>query len=201
VSVTTVEEHTGPGAATTEVLRRARLGHRDAWDELVRRYTPAIAAAVRGYRLQDSDVRDATQRTWLRLLEHHGSLRDPEALGHWLGTTARRECLRILREHRRVSPVEDVGQDRATEADDIEQQVLDAELLVRVRATMQGLPERSRILLEELFGEDPPRYADLAGAYGIPIGSIGPTRARALRQLRLLLESTRSAAARRAHAS
>lgn len=197
MAMISIDEHTTGSMTTTELLCRARAGCPVAWDDLVRRYSPVVSAAIRGYRLQDSDARDAAQRTWLRMLERHRELRDPEALGPWLATTARRECLRILREHRRVAPVEDVGLERAADpACDVEQQVVDADLLARVRSTMRGLPERSRILLEVLFGDDPPRYAELSSRYGIPIGSIGPTRARALLQLRGLLETSLPPAAR-----
>ena len=60
---------------------------------------------ISGYRLQEADARDATQRTWLRMLENHQQIREPEALGGWLKTTARRECLRILAEQRRTEPL------------------------------------------------------------------------------------------------
>ena len=89
---------------TTQLLRSAGGGDPGAWKEIVRRYEPAVAAMVVTYRLQEADARDATQRTWLRLLESHQQIREPEALGGWLKTTARRECLRILAEQRRNDP-------------------------------------------------------------------------------------------------
>ena len=90
---------------TTELLRTAVGGDPAAWEELVRRYEPAVAAMVTGFRLQEADARDAMQRTWLRMLESHRQIREPEALGGWLKTTARRECLRILAEQRRIDPL------------------------------------------------------------------------------------------------
>src|SRR4051794_41782492 len=72
----------------TELLALARQGDGSAWAEVVARYRGLVTAVVRNYRLQDADARDAEQRTWLRLVEHLGSLRDPDRLGGWLSTTA-----------------------------------------------------------------------------------------------------------------
>ena len=73
---------------TSELLRIAACGDHAAWETIVRRFEPAVAAMISGYRLQEADARDATQRTWLRMLENHQQIREPEALGGWLKTTA-----------------------------------------------------------------------------------------------------------------
>jgi DNA-directed RNA polymerase specialized sigma24 family protein len=46
------------------------------------------------------------------------------------------------------------------------------------------LSPRRRALLRTLFTDHPQSYAEVAHAAGIPPGGIGPTRARALQQLR-----------------
>ena len=48
------------------------------------------------------------------------------------------------------------------------------------------LPDRCRRLLRVLLADPPPAYAEVAAALEMPIGSIGPTRARCLAQLRTL---------------
>jgi len=42
-------------------------------------------------------------------------------------------------------------------------------------------------LLRVLIATPPPNYAEVAAALGMPVGSIGPTRARCLQQLRNVL--------------
>jgi len=37
------------------------------------------------------------QNTWLRLVGHLDRINEPEHLAGWLATTARRECLHVLR--------------------------------------------------------------------------------------------------------
>ena len=73
------------------ILRAACAGDKTAWDEIVRRSEGVVRAAVATYRLAPADAADAIQNTWLRLFEHAATIRDPEKLGGWLTTTARRE--------------------------------------------------------------------------------------------------------------
>ena len=55
----------------------------------------------------------------------------------------------------------------------------------QAREALAGLSERCRRLLGYLFFEDPPLdYAEIARREGLPIGSLGPTRARCLEKLR-----------------
>ena len=48
------------------------------------------------------------------------------------------------------------------------------------------LPDPCRRLLRVLVADPPPAYAEIADALDMPIGSIGPTRARCLAKLRTL---------------
>ena len=84
----------------TELVTRARNGDRQAWDALVERYAPLIWAICRRYRLDAADAEDVGQGVWLHLIEQLDRLRDPAALAGWLATTARRECIRVLRARR-----------------------------------------------------------------------------------------------------
>lgn len=171
----------------TELLEAAGRGDQYAWEEIVRRYSRLVAAVIRSFRLQEADCRDAEQRTWLRLLEHRSEVRDPEHLGGWLATTAARECLRILRESRRTAAVADLDVSSGA-VDDVEQQVVDADTAARLWRIVTALPPRRRVVVEALFAGEPRPYAEISRATGIPIGSLGPTRARILEQLRATLD-------------
>lgn len=170
----------------TDLLPRASSGDPGAWAEIMRRYGGVVSAAVRSYRLPGGDELDATQTTWLRLAENAHRVQYPERLGAWLATTARRECLRILhdRAKRAADPLDmDTVADPATSP---EQHAIDRDTVHTLRALIAELEPRKRDLLQALFTDNPPSYADIADALGIPIGSIGPTRDRALHQLRRL---------------
>jgi RNA polymerase sigma factor (sigma-70 family) len=174
---------------TTELLRAAAAGDQAAWSGLIRRFEPTVTATVRAHRLQPADRQDAAQRTWTQLVERHQEIREPEALGAWLRTTARRECLQAIGERRRFVTLDDPeGTELRDPAVDVEQCVVDAETVRRLRGLLDRLPARAAALITALFGEEPRHYAEIAHSTGIPIGSIGPTRARSLDQLRRLFD-------------
>jgi RNA polymerase sigma factor (sigma-70 family) len=169
------------------LLDKAGYGDERAWEELVDRYRGLVSAVVRSFRLQDADARDAEQRTWLRLVENRATVRDPERLGGWLATTASRECLRILRESPGAASMEiDLLPDRSPAVED---QVVDADTVARIRRIVATLPDRGRTVMSELFADEPQAYADVARATGIPIGSLGPTRRRILQRVRRALDA------------
>ena len=51
-------------------------------------------------------------------------------------------------------------------------------------ASFSRLPTRDQALLRLLAVDPSPSYQEISAALGMPIGSIGPTRARALERLR-----------------
>ena len=53
-----------------------------------------------------------------------------------------------------------------------------------VELLLSRLPAQQQGVLRLLIVDPPPSYREIAAALGIPIGSIGPTRARALARLR-----------------
>lgn len=178
-----------PPADTTntvaELLARVNDGDQAAWEEVVGKYNNLVSATVRAFRLQNADALDAMQATWLRLAENTHRVQWPERLGGWLATTARHECLRILRH---AKPTQDLTETLAdTLADPSsgpEQQAIEADAARTLWNLVEELTPRQRTLLRALFTDHPRPYAEVAHAAGIPPGAIGPTRARALRQLR-----------------
>jgi RNA polymerase sigma factor (sigma-70 family) len=174
----------------SSLVKRASDGDQAAWDALVDRYTNLLWSVARGYRLERADAADVIQVAWLRLVEHLPRLRDPERVGAWLATTVRRECLQVIATRkRRGGPVED---EILTSLPD-DGAPVDARLLAdeRDRALWQafaGMPERCQRLLRILMADPPPSYQDVAETLTMPVGSIGPTRARCLERLRTLLD-------------
>lgn len=176
--------------AVGEAVRRAAGGDPAAWDDLVDRFSGLVWSVARGHGLGPADAADVAQTTWLRLAESLPRLRDPERVGAWLVTTARRESLRVLKGCQRHIPAGvDVGFDRAGPDDTSP----DARMLRREResalwAAFGALPSLCRTLLRVLLSEPAPSYAEVSEALDMPIGSIGPRRARCLDRLRIVLE-------------
>jgi RNA polymerase sigma factor (sigma-70 family) len=173
-------------------VKAAANGDKAAWRALVEQFSGLVWSITRAYRLSDADAADVCQTTWLRLAEHIHRINHPERVGAWLATAARRECLRNIRASARTVPTDDVTWfDLRDEANPTEEAVLAAEsereAAQRGKALWQAferLSARCRGLLRVLMASPPPSYADVAAALDMPIGSIGPTRARCLERLR-----------------
>jgi RNA polymerase sigma factor (sigma-70 family) len=175
--------------SVADLLLRIGEGDPTAWEEIVRRYSKLVSTTVRSFRLQDADALDAVQMTWLRLAENARQVQLPERLGGWLATTARRECLHILRQTKPVPEhIDVVPETVADPSAGPGQRVIDADTAQALWKLVGELPPRRRTLLRALFTDSPRPYAEVARVAGIQPGAIGPTRARALRQLRDTLE-------------
>ena len=160
-------------------------GNPAAWDEILSRYGKVVSGTVRSFRLQEADTVDAMQMTWLRLAENAHRVQFPERLGGWLATTARRECLHILRQAKLGPNSTDVAPEPVSDPSaGPEQRTIDADTTRTLQKLIDQLPPRRRILIRMLFTDNPCSYVEAAHVAGIPPGGIGPTRARALRQLR-----------------
>jgi RNA polymerase sigma factor (sigma-70 family) len=170
-------------------VRRAAAGEQAAWEQLVTTYSPLLWGIARSYRLAASDAADAVQTTWLRLVEHLADIRRPEAVGAWLATTLRRECILTRKRTDRQPPMDIAAMEISDESAAVERQIIRQEEKAALENAMQLLSDRQRVLLRMLAATPPPSYEEVAAALDIPVGSIGPTKGRALRRLRRLLDS------------
>lgn len=166
----------------------ARAGEQRAWEELVQRYLPLVLSVTRRYRLEAADAADVNQTLWLRLVEHLDEIREPERLPGWIATTVRNEAIRVLSVRRRtvtVEQVDTVGLDPQPNAEPaVDEGLLRAERQRALRDGLEELRPAHRELLVLLSEDPPPSYDQISERLGIPRGSIGPTRSRALAELR-----------------
>ena len=165
---------------------RASESDPGAWNEIVERYAPLVWSICARFQLSNHDSEDVGQNVWLLLVEQLGKLREPAALPGWLATTTHRECLRVVTAARR-------SEQRGTRLDDalqfvddtvIEEEILMAERNAGLRAALAELPPRCQQLLAMLVSDPPNSYAEISETLNIPVGSIGPQRARCLERLR-----------------
>jgi RNA polymerase sigma factor (sigma-70 family) len=172
------------------LVRRAASGDRAAWNELVNAYSALIFSIARAHRLEAADATDVSQTTWLRLVEHIDRIDDPSKVGAWLATTARRESLRVIGISARQVPTGDEAQlePRVPAAAEIDSSLLAAERGDELHQALAQLPDRCSQMLLLLMGDEPVSYTALSERLDMPIGSIGPTRARCLRKLRAILD-------------
>jgi RNA polymerase sigma factor (sigma-70 family) len=169
--------------ALVELLRAAQAGDDRAWERLYDRFNPMLTGIARGYRLAPSDVEDVVQSVWLALVDHIDCLRVPAAVGGWLATTTRRECLRVLQLPVREYVTDDPELGDARTATELDHELLAGERRDAVRRALATLPDHYRRLMMLLIAEPAIDYKELSRRLAMPVGSIGPIRARSLARL------------------
>ena len=171
------------GTGLAELLSHCIDGNQQAWDELVERYSRLVFSIALKSGLTASDADDVMQNVFITVLRRLDSLRDPERFSSWLITTTRRESWRYKKSMR------DVAIDETAEIEDDSPVAIDEviawEQSLTAHRGLQLLGERCRRLLTFLFLDDSsPSYEYISNELEIAVGSIGPIRARCLKQLR-----------------
>jgi RNA polymerase sigma factor (sigma-70 family) len=174
-------------------VRAAAAGDSHAWEQLVDRYESLLWSSCRAYRLSPEDSADVVQLTWLRLLDNLERIRDPSRLAGWLATTCRRECLAVRRRSQSSVSVENERMDHLLGGGPpADEPVLTADQFATLWEAFRRLSEWCQRVLRALVVDPengPPSYRLVATQLQIPVGSLGPTRARCLNQLRKLLDN------------
>lgn len=178
---------------------RCNRGDGSAWEVLVGRYQRLIYAIVRRMGLDEHMAADVFQTVFMRLIEHLPKLTQQDKLQAWIVTTAKREAL--LQRSRGLRNVSMSRNDDDGEAVSAEWNVADDALLPEdalqalqaqnlVRRGLDRLDARCRDLLTMLYGDadETLAYDEIAARLDMPVGSIGPTRARCLGKLRKLVD-------------
>jgi RNA polymerase sigma factor (sigma-70 family) len=187
---TNLIDFNGVSGSVTALVEMARSSDEAAWTTLVERYLCLIRSVAHDYRLEAGHVEDSddiAQTVWLRLFEHLDRIREPAALPGWIATTARHESQRVARRQGRELPVDPLLETRpeaGTDFSEVDEGLLRGERSRVLRDALAELPKPHRDLLVLLIAEPQPSYQDISRRLGIPMGSIGPTRARALERLR-----------------
>ena len=188
-----VKSERDAGDSDGDLIRRCRQGSRGAWQQLLNRYERLVYSIPLRYGLSRDDAADIAQITFTILIQSLDSLSEDSRLGSWLVTVARRHTWRLLERNRRERASE-----RLEDADYAESAVLlgksDADSIEHWQLTEwldAGLSKISaacrELLLALYFQPEGSSYAEVAARLGMPVGSIGPRRARCLKSLRQVL--------------
>lgn len=184
-----------PTPAEEQALVAACLsGDRAAWRRLVARYEVVIFAIPRRYGLGEEDAAEVFQNVCLALYRGLPRLRLAAGLTRWVLVTTRRQARDLaLRRRREVPDSDDIAaMERTDPAPLVDTLLEEMEERIAVRAALGELPGRCRQLVEWLYLEpDTPSYREIARRLDIPEGTVGPTRARCLDRLRMILEKAR----------
>jgi RNA polymerase sigma factor (sigma-70 family) len=169
-------------ALDRDLIDACLRGEQDAWTELVARYQRLIYSVARKLCPQPEDASDVFQRVCLDLYQSLKTLRNDRTLPAWLITVTKRRSYAVLRDTRENIPIEDYLAEASPEVEAAEKEFL-------LERAVGELPERCQSLLHLLyFDPHEPSYEEVSQRLGMPVASIGPTRARCLEKLRKLIE-------------
>ena len=174
------------------LLAQLLEGNANAWEELVREFSPLLLGLVRktfagyGVRFGAQEQEDAAAEVWKNLLENDCRvLRECQVKGNFLQTLyvlARNRAVDIMRRRRRTFDVSEFQIACRVEDEEAPGELASAILAVK------ELPDKQRVLVN-LFFLQRKSYREITELTGIPQNSIGPTLARALARLRKVLEA------------
>ncbi len=95
-----VEEQT-----ETDLLNQAKLGEFAAFQKLVAKLQPRVYGLTLRILQQSQDAEDATQQTFLAMIEHLADFREESSVTTWVLRIATNNALKILRKKRTVKMV------------------------------------------------------------------------------------------------
>jgi RNA polymerase sigma factor (sigma-70 family) len=172
-----------------------REGSEAAWHVLVGRYERLVYTVPLRYGFGRSESDDVFQAVWLTLLKHLDNLEQPERLSAWLVTTAKRECWQRRRGaeyDRSTTLAPEAMPDEGWEREEgMEEIVGRFQQYQELESLLQQLDERCRLLLYYLYYDlESPSYEEISQYLDMPVGAIGPTRARCLKKVRELMEES-----------
>ena len=177
-----------------ELVAACRRGDETAWETIVLKYQKMLFSIPRRAGLGNDLASDVLQEVFITLFEKLDSLEQPQFLRAWLTTTTRHKTIHLIQRETRGRPksLDEMQEesffqfpDKAPLPDEV---LIQLEKENQIENAMSQMDERCRRLISMLYLEtEQIAYAEIAEILDIPLGSIGPTRARCLQKLIKLL--------------
>jgi RNA polymerase sigma factor (sigma-70 family) len=182
--------------ADAELIARCLAQDAGAWEALLRRYQRLVASITLKFSLSPEDGADILQSVFMALFQQLPTLRKQDKLSSWIITVTVRECWKL---RRRLPPTDSLDDPEKSLADSLPdaQALPEATMLAleQQQALWQGveaMADPCRELLGELFFRaEPLPYAEISRQLAMPVASIGPTRARCLEKLKVVLKKNK----------
>ena len=171
-----------------ELVSMCLRGDAKAWEGLIVRYRRLIYSVPVRFGFSSADAADVFQGVCLKLVEHLHELKDETKVSAWLITTTTRQCIHLKAMKQRETATDGDFEEPPDPGENLEELRIMTEQQQTVREAVEQLSGRCRMLLDALYFD--PRslsYEEISQSMGIPVSSIGPTRARCLDKLRIIL--------------
>lgn len=173
-----------------ELVKACREGDESAWEAITFRYQNLLYSIPRRAGLGKDLASDVLQEVFTTLYIKIDLLEKPEHLKAWLVTTTRHKTIHLIKRETRGRPRSISDDENDPAFDIVDKAPLADEVLIRferedqIERAFSEIDDRCRRLLMMLYLEsEKVPYAEIAKQLDIPLGSIGPTRARCLQKL------------------
>lgn len=174
-----------------DLIVRCRADEASAWQELIDLVSPVILSVCRKMSLSQEESLDIFGQVCYLLLANLGQLRSSDKLFGYVASITRHEVYSHIRRGR-LFVEGGTGQAEESLVYDDSAQDEQLEEADRTKILMEALGKLSRReyeLVKALFlDETEPSYQEISSRLGMPVASIGPTRARALAKLKRYLQ-------------
>ncbi len=177
-----------------ELVAACRRGDEAAWEMIVLKYQKMLFSIPRRAGLGVDLASDVLQDVFLTLFQKLDTLEQPQFLRVWLTTTTRHKTIHLIQRETRGRPksLDEMKEesffefpDKAPLPDEV---LINLEKEISIEKAMSQMDERCRRLISMLYLEqEQVSYTEISAILEIPLGSIGPTRARCLQKLIKLL--------------
>jgi RNA polymerase sigma factor (sigma-70 family) len=175
--------HTDP-----ELVAMCLKGDAMAWEALIMRYRRLVYSVPVRFGFSSADAADVFQAVCLKLIEHLHELKDETKVSAWLITTTTRQCIHVKSLKYRETGTDEDFEEPPDPGENLEELRILTETQQTIRDAVEQLTGRCRDLIEMLyFDQRSMSYEEISKTLGMPVASIGPTRARCLEKLRTLL--------------
>jgi RNA polymerase sigma factor (sigma-70 family) len=177
-----------------ELVERARRGDELAWETIVHKYQNLLYSIPLRAGLRRDLASDVLQEVFTTLFQKIGLLEKPEFLRAWLVTTTQHKTIHLIQRETRGRPksIDELESTIGFEVLDPklapDENLIQLEQEKQIEDALASIDARCRRLLTLLYlNQSQTPYAEIAQMLDIPLGSIGPTRARCLEKLIKLL--------------
>lgn len=164
------------------LIKRAQRKDADAFTELMQSQMQNMYKTARAMLRDDEDAADAISETILICWEKMEQLKKPEFFKTWMTRILINECHNILRQRKRVYPVDEI--EEVPEADGAYENVEWLE-------TMQGLDEKYRMVLV-LYYVNGLKTTEIGSVLHIPVSTVRTRLARGREQMARLYGAKRA---------
>jgi RNA polymerase sigma-70 factor (ECF subfamily) len=172
------------------LLERARQGNLEAFEHLVRRYTPRLYRVIRRIVYDEGEVESILQDTFLRLWENIGRYRNDRPFFPYLVTVALNRARDLWRRENRLLEGEEVLEFLSDQGESDPLRIAEAnETLQMLAQAVQTLPPMYRAVIALRYDAEL-SYEEIAAALDLPINTVRTHLRRARARLRRILEET-----------